>query len=93
MNERQAFLAIRNAIRLDNLAEDIARRVSPELRAIFNELWQQFKAMPPGNIEREMWYRQQQLRIADMFAPLSVEMRNQLTQALGAEVAQQMHYA
>ena len=93
MKERQAFLAIRNAIRLENLAEDVARRVSPELRAIFTELGQQFRRMPPGNIEREIWYRQQRLRIADMFAPLSIEMRNQLTQALGVEVAQQMHYA
>lgn len=93
MNERQAFLAIRNAIRLENLAEDVARRVSPELRAIFNELGQQFKAMPPGNIEREIWYRQARMRIADIFVPLNEEMRNGLTQTLGNEVGEQMKFA
>ena len=93
MNERQAYLAIRNAIRLENLSSDVAQKVAPQLRAIFNELGNQFRRVPAGNIEREMWYRQQRLRIADMLASLSIEMRNQLTQALGAEVAQQMHYA
>ena len=93
MNERQAFLAIRNAIRLENLAEDVARRVSPELRAIFNELGEQFKAMPPGNIEREIWYRQAKMRIADIFVPLNEEMRNGLTQTLGDEVGEQMKFA
>ena len=93
MNERQAYLAIRNAIRLENLSDDVAQKVAPQLRAIFNELGKQFRRVPAGNIEREMWYRQQRLRIADMLAPLSVQMRNQLTQALGEEVGRQMHYA
>jgi SPP1 gp7 family putative phage head morphogenesis protein len=93
MNERQAYLAIRNAIRLENLSDDMAKKVAPQLRAIFNELGNQFRRVPAGNIEREMWYRQQRLRIADMLAPLSIEMRNELTQRLGLEVAQQMHYA
>ena len=93
MNERQAFLAIRNAIRLENLAEGVARRVSPELRAIFDELGQQFKAMPPGSIEREIWYRQAMMRIAEIFVPLNEEMRNGLTQTLGNEVGEQMKFA
>jgi hypothetical protein len=93
MNERQAYLAIRNAIRLENLSDDIAQKVAPALRAIFNELGNQFRRMPPGNLEREIWYRQQRLRIADLLAPLSREMGAELRQRLGEEVAQQMHYA
>jgi hypothetical protein len=93
MNERQAYLAIRNAIRLENLSDDIAQKVAPALRAIFNELGNQFRRMPPGNLEREIWYRQQRLRIADLLAPLSREMGTELRQRLGEEVAQQMHYA
>jgi hypothetical protein len=93
MNERQAYLAIRNAIRLENLSDDIAQKVAPALRAIFNELGDQFRRMPPGNLEREIWYRQQRLRIADLLAPLSREMGTELRQRLGEEVAQQMHYA
>jgi hypothetical protein len=93
MNERQAYLAIRNAIRLENLSDELARKVAPQLRAVFDELSRQFRRLPPGDIQREMWYRQQKLRIADMLVPLSIEMRNQLTAALGEEVGRQMHYA
>ena len=93
MNERQAYLAIRNAIRLENFSDDIARKIAPELRAIFNELGEQFRTMPPGNIERELWYRQQRLRIADMLAPISREMGQELGARLGEEAAEQMQYA
>lgn len=94
MNERQAFAAIRNAIRLENLSASLAAPVSKQLREIFDELGEQFRLqMPSGNIERELWYRQQRLRIADMLAPLSQEAYADLSSALGEEVQRQMDYA
>ena len=93
MNEQQGFQAIRNAIRLENLAESLAVPVSKQLRVIFNELASQFRRMPPGNLEREIWYRQQMLRTADMFIPLSQEAYADMSEALREEVTHQMAHA
>lgn len=93
MNEQQAFRAIRNTIRLEHLSDDLANTVGPELREVFRELGEQFKAMPPGNIEREIWYRQARQRIASVFVPLNNEMRDELMQRLDSEVVDQMKFA
>jgi len=93
VDERQALAAIRNAVRLEGLSEDVARRVAPQLREIFTELGKQFRAMPPGNIEREVWYRQQRLRIAELFRAPNEELRGYLQATLGDEVYRQMHFA
>ena len=93
MNEQQAFKAIRNAIRLENLSESLAVPTSKQLRLIFNELASQFRRMPPGNIEREIWYRQQMLRTADMFIPLSQEAYGTMSEAMREEATHQMAHA
>lgn len=93
MNERQAYASIRNAIRLENLSESIAAPVAKQLRVIFDELKQQFRNMPPGNIERELWYRQQRLRILDMVTPLSRSAGADMAAAMDEEVYKQMEYA
>lgn len=93
MNEQQAFRAIRNTIRLEHLSDDLANTVGPELREVFRELGEQFKAMPPGNIEREIWYRQARQRVASVFVPLNNEMRDELMQRLDSEVVDQMKFA
>lgn len=93
MNERQAYASIRNAIRLENLSESIAAPVGKQLRVIFDELKQQFRNMPPGNIERELWYRQQRLRILDMVTPLSRSAGADMAAAMDEEVYKQMEYA
>ena len=38
MDEQQAFRAIRNAIRLENLGRDIAAKVTPQLREAYKYL-------------------------------------------------------
>ena len=93
MNERQAYASIRNAIRLENLSESIAAPVAKQLRVIFDELKEQFRNMPPGNIERELWYRQQRLRILDMVTPLSRSAGADMAAAMDEEVYKQMEYA
>ena len=66
MNEQQAFAAVRNAIRLENLSRDVAAKVTPELAVILKQVREMIRTMPPGNLEREIRYRQFQQQLAGM---------------------------
>jgi hypothetical protein len=58
MIEDQAFAAIRNALRLENLSRDLASKVTPELAMIFKSIRETLRTMPPGQLEREIRYKQ-----------------------------------
>ena len=46
MNEKQAFDAIRNAIRLENLGRDVAAKVTPDIIRILKEVATEIKQFP-----------------------------------------------
>ena len=93
MNEQQAYLAIRNTIRLEDLSVKTASRITPELTRIFDWLGQQIRALPDGSIEREQQYRALQQQIASIFRPANAQFYVELRRALDAEVIDQVNYA
>ena len=93
MIEDQAFAAIRNAIRLENLSRDLASKVTPELAMIFKEVREIVKTMPPGALEREIRYKQLRLQLASMFTGPNVAFYRELKQGLDSEVLRQVQWA
>jgi hypothetical protein len=93
MDERQAFAAIRNAIRLENLSRDMAAKVAPELAMIFKSIRETLRTMPPGNIEREIRYKQLRLQIADMLRGPNLAFYRELKAGLDGEVLRQVEWA
>jgi hypothetical protein len=93
MDERQAFAAIRNAIRLENLSRDLAGKVAPELAMIFKSIRETLRTMPPGQLEREIRYKQLRLQLADMFSTANRMFYNELRQGLDGEVLRQVQWA
>lgn len=95
MNEQQAFKAIRNAIRLENLSRDVAAKITPDLLLIFKEVREMVRRFPEAEmaIERQFRYKQFELMLADLFRPLGKKYREELTQVLGAEVGYQIRWA
>ena len=93
MDERQAFAAIRNAIRLENLSRDMAAKVTPELAMIFKSIRETLRTMPPGNIEREIRYKQLRLQLADMFKGPNLTFYRELKTGLDGEVLRQVEWA
>jgi len=93
MIEDQAFAAIRNAIRLENLSRDLASKVTPELAMIFKEVREIVKTMPPGALEREIRYKQLRLQLASMFTGPNVAFYRELKQGLDGEVLRQVQWA
>ena len=93
MIEDQAFAAIRNAIRLENLSRDLAAKVTPELAMIFKEVREIVKTMPPGALEREIRYKQLRLQLASMFTGPNAAFYRELKQGLDGEVLRQVQWA
>ena len=93
MIEDQAFAAIRNAIRLENLSRDLAAKVTPELAMIFKEVREIVKTMPPGALEREIRYKQLRLQLASMFTGPNAAFYRELKQGLDNEVLRQVQWA
>ena len=93
MIEDQAFAAIRNAIRLENLSRDLAAKVTPELAMIFKEVREIVKTMPPGALEREIRYKQLRLQLASMFTGPNAAFYRELKQGLDSEVLRQVQWA
>jgi len=93
MDERQAFAAIRNAIRLENLSRDMAAKVTPELAMIFKSIRETLRTMPPGNLEREIRYKQLRLQLADMFKGPNLTFYRELKTGLDGEVLRQVEWA
>jgi SPP1 gp7 family putative phage head morphogenesis protein len=93
VNEQQAYLAIRNAIRLEDLGVRTAAEITPELTRIFRWLGDQIRALPGGEIEREMEYRGMRQQIASIFRPVNAQFYVELRQALGEESYRQVRFA
>ena len=93
MDERQAFAAIRNAIRLENLSRDLAAKVTPELAMIFKSIRETLRTMPPGQLEREIRYKQLRLQLADMFSTANRTFYSELRAGLDGEVLRQVQWA
>jgi hypothetical protein len=93
MNEWQAFAAIRNALRLENLSRDLAAKVTPELALIFKNVREMLRTMPPEQIGREIRYRQLRLQLADMFSTANRTFYNELRAGLDGEVLRQVQWA
>ena len=58
MTEREAFAIIRNVIRLEGVARQIAVESSKELRRALKVVRDVIKNMPEGSVERELAYKQ-----------------------------------
>lgn len=93
MTPEQAFAAIRNAIRLENLSLELARKVLPELALVFKQVRQQIEALPAAAIDRELQYRRYMLQLADMFRGVNDSYYQGLSAGLRAEVERQVHWA
>jgi hypothetical protein len=93
MIEDQAFAAIRNALRLENLSRDLASKVTPELAMIFKSIRETLRTMPPGQLEREIRYKQLRLQLASMFAGPNYTFYRELKQGLDGEVLRQVQWA
>jgi hypothetical protein len=93
LNEAQAFAAIRNALRLENLSRDLAAKVTPELAMIFKSIRETLRTMPPGQLEREIRYKQMRLQLADMFSTANRTFYTELRAGLDGEVLRQVQWA
>ena len=95
MTEDQAFEAIKNVIRLENLGVKTARQVTPEILRIMEEVKSEILSFPgpADGLAREIRYKQFELRLASLFTPLSQEFYLDLTSALSAEVPSQIRWA
>lgn len=91
MNEEQAFAIIRNIIRLENRAKELARTSTRELRQAINRVRQIISNLPEGSIERELAYKELQgvLRaISDIpAAQLTADIRQQLPEEAGYQAS------
>jgi SPP1 gp7 family putative phage head morphogenesis protein len=93
VNEQQAYLAIRNAIRLENLSVETAAKIAPELARIFGWVTEQLRRLPAASLERELAYRQMQQQLASIFRPTNDHFYSELRGMLDGEVYRQMVYA
>jgi SPP1 gp7 family putative phage head morphogenesis protein len=93
VDERQAFLAIRNAIRLENLGRNVAGKVAPQLREAFKVLRLEISEWPEGQIERELVYKQLYARMPALFGGVNNSLYQELTSALRDEAGEQLTWA
>jgi len=93
MNEKQAFAAIRNAIRLENLSRDLADKVTPALALIFKSVRELLRSLPAGEVERRIRYQQFRLQLALMFSGPNDAFNQELKRGLEGEVLRQVQWA
>ncbi len=93
MDEQQAFRAIRNAIRLENLGRDVAAKVTPQLREAYKFLQELIANLPEEAIGRELRYRQLADMIRATLNPVSETARQLTLDALVDEIPHQFTYA
>lgn len=93
MNERQFLLATRNVVRLEDLAADVTKKVSPALIRALEDIAELIKNLPETSIGREIQYRQMRQRIASMFMGANGQFAAELPLAIRAEVENQMRFA
>ena len=90
---RRYTLQVANVRRLENLARDVAQRISPTLREAFNSIVQRVLRLPEGSIEREMAYKQMQGFMDNIFQLPVIKMQTELTDELIREAPEQLYYA
>ena len=93
MNEQQAYAAVRNAIRLENLSRDVAAKVTPEILAIFKQLRGLIETFPPETIARDLRYRQLLLQLPGVLRGPNNQLYLGLTEALREEAGKQVEWA
>lgn len=93
MDEQQAFRAIRNAIRLENIGRDVAAKVAPQLREAYKVLRDLIANLPEEAIGRELRYRQLSDLIQATLNPVSETTRQLTLDALVDEIPYQITYA
>ena len=93
MNEQQAYAAVRNAIRLENLSRDVAAKVTPEILAIFKQLRGLIETFPPETLARELRYKQLVQQLPAVFRGVNDQLYLGLTGALQEEVEGQLKWA
>ena len=90
---RRYTLQVANVRRLENLAREVAQRISPTLREAFNSIVQRVLRLPEGSIEREMAYKQMQGFMDNIFQLPVIKMQTELTDELIREAPEQLYYA
>lgn len=93
MTEREAFLAIRNAIRLENIGRKVSAKITPSLREAFKVLQLQISDWPEGKLEREIVYKQLFQRMPALFGNINDAFYRELTTTLRDEADEQMAWA
>lgn len=93
MDEQQAFRAIRNAIRLENLGRDVAAKVTPQLREAYKFLQDLIANLPEEAIGRELRYRQLSDLIRATLEPVSQTTLSETKEAIVEEIPHQLQYA
>jgi hypothetical protein len=93
LNEQQAYMAIRNAIRLENLGRNVAAKVTPELVAVMKQVRELIGSLPAEDLLRDMTYRRVLLQIAPLFRGVNDRFLQTLSAELRKEVIEQAHWA
>lgn len=93
MNEQQAYLSIRNAVRLEDLGIKTAAKVTPELNRIFSWLGKQIQAIEGSGSSREIEYRAMRQQIASIFRPVNADFYLELRRAIDDEAYRQVAFA
>ena len=93
MTEDQAFEAIKNAIRLENLSRETAAKVTKQLLEVFEEAKRMISRIDSGSPLREQRLRQVLQQLAPLFRGPNDRLYLELTSALREEVEQQAYWA
>ena len=93
MTEDQAFEAIKNAIRLENLSRETAAKVTKQLLEVFEEAKRMISRIDSGDPLREQRLRQVLQQLAPLFRGPNDRLYLELTSALRDEVEKQAYWA
>ena len=86
-------MAIRNAIRLENLGRNAAAKVTPELVAVMKQVRELISSLPAETLLRDMTYRRVLLQIAPLFRGVNDRFLQTLSAELRKEVVEQAKWA
>ena len=93
MTEDQAFEAIKNAIRLENLSRETAAKVTKQLLDVFEEAKRAISRIDTGDPLREQRLRQVLQQLAPLFRGPNDRLYLELNSALREEVERQAYFA
>jgi len=93
VNEQQAYMAIRNAIRLENLGRNAAAKVTPELVAVMKQVRAAIEAFPSEALIREAAFKRFLQQTAPLFRGVNDHFLQTLSAELRREVVEQAKWA